>query len=94
MVSTTSNPSIQISTSDYDGEAQEQPTREILNRFGIQGGVSVFLTTELPTYSGMTAISAGAVSVDDTATHVWLPGATQHVSPSFFKQKLIAFRHS
>ena len=63
MVSPTSNPAVQIATSDYDGEAQEQPTREILKQFGIQGGVSVFLTTELPTYSGMTATSAGAVAL-------------------------------
>jgi D-glycero-alpha-D-manno-heptose-7-phosphate kinase len=63
MVSTTSNLAVQVATSDYDGEAQEQPTREILRQFGIVGGVSVFLTAELPTYSGMTAISAGAVAL-------------------------------
>jgi D-glycero-alpha-D-manno-heptose-7-phosphate kinase len=63
MVSTTSNPAVQIATSDHDDEAQEQPAREILKQFGIQSGVSVFLTTELPTYSGMTAISAGAVAL-------------------------------
>jgi D-glycero-alpha-D-manno-heptose-7-phosphate kinase len=63
MVSLTSNPAIQIATSDFVDEAQEEPTREILKQFGIRGGVSVFLTTELPTYSGMTAISAGAVAL-------------------------------
>ena len=40
------------------------------------------------------AISAGAVSVEDTARHFGLEVATQHVSPSFFMQKSIAFRHS
>jgi hypothetical protein len=40
------------------------------------------------------AISAGAVSVDETARHFGLDSATQHVSPSFFMQKSIAFRHS
>jgi hypothetical protein len=40
------------------------------------------------------AIRAGAVSVDETARHFGLEVATQHVSPSFFMQKSIAFRHS
>ena len=40
------------------------------------------------------AMSAGAVSVEETARHLGLPVATQHVSPSFFMQKSIAFRHS
>jgi hypothetical protein len=39
-------------------------------------------------------MSAGAVSVDETAMHLGLPVATQQISPSFFLQKLIAFRHS
>ena len=37
---------------------------------------------------------AGAVSEDDTAQHRELPGATRQMSPSFFMQKPIAFRHS
>jgi hypothetical protein len=40
------------------------------------------------------AISAGAVSVEDTATKRLLAVATQQVSPSFFRQKSIALRHS
>ena len=40
------------------------------------------------------ATSTGAVSVDDTAQQRGLDGATQQVSPSFFMQKSIAFRHS
>ena len=36
----------------------------------------------------------GAVSDDDTAQHRELPGATRQISPSFFMQKLTAFRHS
>src|SRR5258708_38795277 len=40
------------------------------------------------------AISAGAVSVEEMAKHFGLPGATQQVVPSFFKQKSMDFRHS
>ena len=40
------------------------------------------------------ASSAGAVSVEETARHFGLDVATQQVSPSFFMQKSIAFRHS
>ena len=40
------------------------------------------------------AISAGAVSVEETARHVGLDVATQQLSPSFFMQKSIALRHS
>ena len=40
------------------------------------------------------AINAGAESVDDTARQWSLEVATQHVSPSFFMQKLIDWRHS
>ncbi len=36
---------------------------------------------------------AGAVSEDDTAQQRGLPGATRQISPSFFMQKLTAFRH-
>jgi len=36
----------------------------------------------------------GAVSEDDTAQQRSLPGATRQMSPSFFMQKPIAFRHS
>jgi hypothetical protein len=32
--------------------------------------------------------------VDDTARHFGLDVATQQMSPSFFMQKLIAWRHS
>ena len=39
-------------------------------------------------------ISAGAQSVDEVATQRLLAVATQQVSPSFFRQKSIAFRHS
>jgi hypothetical protein len=38
--------------------------------------------------------SAGAVSDDDTAQQRGLDGATRQMSPSFFMQKPIAFRHS
>jgi hypothetical protein len=34
------------------------------------------------------------VSDDETAQHRGLLGATRQISPSFFKQKPIAFRHS
>jgi hypothetical protein len=34
------------------------------------------------------------VSVEETATHFGLLGATQQVTPSFFMQKLMALRHS
>ncbi len=37
--------------------------------------------------------STGAVSEDDTAQQRGLPGATRQISPSFFMQKLTAFRH-
>ena len=37
--------------------------------------------------------STGAVSEEDTAQQRWLPGATRQISPSFFMQKLTAFRH-
>src|SRR5205085_4049318 len=37
--------------------------------------------------------ATGAVSDDDTAQHRGLPGATRQISPSFFMQKPIAFRH-
>ena len=40
------------------------------------------------------AISAGAQSVEDTATQRFLAVATQQTLPSFFRQKSIAFRHS
>ena len=40
------------------------------------------------------AISAGAQSVDDAATQRLLAVATQQISPSFFRQKSIALRHS
>ena len=40
------------------------------------------------------AIAIGAVSELDTAQQRELPGATRQMSPSFFKQKPIAFRHS
>jgi hypothetical protein len=36
----------------------------------------------------------GTASLDVTARHFGLPGATQQTVPSFFKQKLIPFRHS
>ncbi len=44
--------------------------------------------------SAPSAMSAGAVSVDETARHFGLDVATQQVLPSFFMQKSIAFRHS
>ena len=37
--------------------------------------------------------STGAVSDEDTAQQRGLPGATRQMSPSFFRQKPIAFRH-
>ena len=37
--------------------------------------------------------STGAVSDEDTAQQRGLPGATRQISPSFFMQKLTAFRH-
>ena len=40
------------------------------------------------------AISAGAVSVEETARHVGLDVATQQIRPSFFMQKSIDLRHS
>ena len=40
------------------------------------------------------AISAGAQSVEDTATQRLLAVATQQISPSFLRQNSIAFRHS
>ena len=36
----------------------------------------------------------GAVSDDETAQHRGLLGATRQMSPSFFRQKPAAFRHS
>jgi hypothetical protein len=36
----------------------------------------------------------GTRSDDCTAQHFELPGATQHTSPSFFRQKLMPLRHS
>jgi len=38
--------------------------------------------------------SAGAQSVEDMATQRLLAVATQQMSPSFFRQKSIALRHS
>src|SRR6266550_2563709 len=40
------------------------------------------------------AINAGAVSEEETARHFLLPGATQQMSPSFFRQNPMDFRHS
>ena len=41
----------------------------------------------------VTILSAGAVSVEDTARQRLEAVATQHTSPSFFMQKSIALRH-
>ena len=40
------------------------------------------------------AISIGAASLEDTAQHLELPGATKQISPSRFMQKPIDSRHS
>ncbi len=34
------------------------------------------------------------MSLEDTAQHLLEPGATRHMSPSFFRQKPMARRHS
>ena len=39
-------------------------------------------------------MAIGAVSDDETAQQRGLLGATRQMSPSFFKQKPAAFRHS
>ena len=40
------------------------------------------------------AHSTGAVSEEETAQHLLDPGATQHTSPSRFRQKPMERRHS
>lgn len=75
MVSANSSPIAQVMSSDYERllEGQDsaqadpfiRPGREVLKQFGMDRGVSVFLTSELPPYTGVGAI-AGC-----TAALVW-----------------------
>ena len=63
MVSATTSPGVNVTTSDYEGllEAYEAEYRDpflpstfpILQRFGITSGVSIFLTSEFPPRSGI-----------------------------------------
>ncbi len=46
------------------------------------------------TNSALRATVTGAVSLEFTAQHRGLDGATQQIAPSFFMQKSMAFRHS
>jgi hypothetical protein len=46
------------------------------------------------TTRALSATITGTRSLDCTAQQRGLEGATQQVSPSFFMQKLMAFRHS
>ncbi len=73
MVSETGNQIAQIASSDYGGliddnptpspESFDRPARTILNDFGIERGVSVFLTSELPPNAGIGTMSGSAVAL-------------------------------
>jgi D-glycero-alpha-D-manno-heptose-7-phosphate kinase len=73
MVSETSHPTVQIASSDYgqllDGDessgrdSYHRPAQAILKEFGIDRDVSVFITSELPPYTGVGAISGSAIAL-------------------------------
>jgi D-glycero-alpha-D-manno-heptose-7-phosphate kinase len=73
MVSDTSHPTVQIGSSDYgqllDGDGSNRtdsfhrPAQAILKEFGIDRDVSVFITSELPPYTGVGAISGSAIAL-------------------------------
>ena len=63
MVSATRHPVVQLTSSDGDPDQEYAPAREILKRFNIQGGVSIFLTAELPANGGMTSVGARSVAL-------------------------------
>jgi len=73
MVSETDNRMAEVASSDYNGlldaekssptDSFQRPAEAILKEFGIEHGVSVFLTAELPPYTGIGAISGSAVAL-------------------------------
>ena len=73
MVSETSNPTVEVASTDYGGlfdddnaspaDSFQRPAEAILKEFGIHRGVSVFLTSELPPYTGVGAVSGSAVAL-------------------------------
>jgi D-glycero-alpha-D-manno-heptose-7-phosphate kinase len=73
MVSETNSPRVEVASTDYgdlldDNESSpadsfHRPALAILKEFGIDRGVSVFLTSELPPYTGVGAISGSAVAL-------------------------------
>jgi D-glycero-alpha-D-manno-heptose-7-phosphate kinase len=73
MVSESSHPTVQIASSDYgqllDGDeasgtdSYHRPAQAILKEFGIDRDTSVFITSELPPYTGVGAISGSAIAL-------------------------------
>lgn len=73
MVSETSHPTVQIASSDYgqllDGDessgtdSYHRPAQAILKEFGIDRDISVFITSELPPYTGVGAISGSGIAL-------------------------------
>ena len=73
MVSETDSPFVEVSSTDYGGLLDDQqfprpdsfdrPAEAILRELGVDRGVSVFLTSELPPYTGVGAVSGSAVAL-------------------------------
>lgn len=79
MVSETDENYAEIASSDYGGlmddsqaprpESFDRPARSILNDFGVERGVSVFLTSELPPNTGIGTMSGTAVALTWALAH-------------------------
>jgi D-glycero-alpha-D-manno-heptose-7-phosphate kinase len=82
MVSQTDSPTVNIATSDYErlldgneptpGDGFLLPAQAILKAFGIDRGLSIFMTPELPPFTGVGAITGSMVAL------AWALGRLEH----------------